>query len=163
MMRRCVVALLLVVLLSSCDSNVVWSDSEAISEGWNKDDVLIFQVPQLDTVQPYNVFINVRNSNDYPFNNLFLVASIQYPHGKIITDTLEYKMAYPDGQWMGAGVGSIKENKLWFKENIRFSESGNYNITITQAVRNIGEVDGVSQLPGITDVGISIEEVTQEP
>ena len=64
---------------------------------------------------------------------------------------------------MGEGIGSIKENKLWFKENIRFTEEGNYNITITQAVRNIGEVDGVSQLPGITDVGISIEEASQFP
>lgn len=162
-MHKVLVFLFGVFLLLACESNIVLSETKSLPNGWDKNEPITFTIPQLDSLKAYNIFINVRNSNEYPYNNLFLVASIKFPHGKTTTDTLEYKMAYPNGAWMGEGIGSIKENKLWFKENIRFSEAGNYNITITQAVRNIGEVDGVSQLPGITDVGFSIEEATQFP
>ncbi|MAZ72042.1 MAG: gliding motility lipoprotein GldH [Flavobacteriaceae bacterium] len=162
-MRNFFVALNILVVFSSCDSNVVWSETQSMEGVWNKDRDVVFTLEAPDSLQKFNIFINLRNTNEYPFNNLFLIAAIEFPHGKTITDTLEYKMAYPNGEWMGEGIGSVKENKLWFRENIRFSESGNYNIILTQAVRNNGETEGVSQLPGITDVGISIEQATQSP
>ena len=162
-MRNLFAAILLVLFFVACDSTTVWSDTQSLPEGWDKDRNVVFTVPQLDSLKTYDVFINVRNTNEYPFNNLFLIAAIEFPHGKTITDTLEYRMAYPNGEWMGEGLGSVKENKLWFREGIQFSEKGNYNIILTQAVRNNGETQGVSQLPGITDVGISIEEATQSP
>ena len=87
---------------------------------------------------------------------------MEFPHGKTLVDTLEYKMAYPNGEWMGEGIGSVKENKLWYKENVTFFEEGNYNITITHAVRNNGDVEGVSRLEGISDVGYSIEESKEQ-
>jgi gliding motility-associated lipoprotein GldH len=59
---------------------------------------------------------------------------------------------------MGNGLGSIKDNKLWYKEGVSFFENGEYKISIRHAVRNNGDVDGVTQLEGITDVGLSIEE-----
>lgn len=163
MMRNLFVAVVMGVICSACDSNTVWSDTQSIAGTWDKQEAVIFTVPSLDSLKNYNVFINLRNTNDYPFNNLFLIAAIEFPHGKTITDTLEYKMAYPNGEWMGEGIGSVKENKLLLRENIQFSEFGNYNIILTQAVRNNGETEGVSQLPGITDVGISIEKATQSP
>ena len=162
-MRNIFVALFLLVVCSACESNTVWSDTQSIELAWDKQEVVSFIIPTMDSLKNYNVFINLRNTNDYPFNNVFLIASIEFPHGKTITDTLEYKMAYPNGQWMGKGIGNVKENKLWLRENIQFPENGNYNITLTQAVRNNGETEGVSKLLGITDVGISIEEVTQSP
>lgn len=162
-MRNVLVVLSIALVFSACDSNTVWSETQSIAGIWDKQEAIIFTVPSLDSLKSYNVFINLRNTNEYPFNNVFLIAAIEFPHGKTITDTLEYKMAYPNGEWMGEGIGSVKENKLWLRENIQFSESGNYNIILTQAVRNNGEREGVSQLPGITDVGVSIEEVTQSP
>ena len=39
------------------------------------------------------MFINLRNTNDYKFNNLYLIIAMRFPYGKIVTDTLEYKMA----------------------------------------------------------------------
>ena len=86
---------------------------------------------------------------------------MEFPHGKVVTDTLEYKMANPDGSWLGTGFGTIKENKLWYKEGITFFEGGTYNLRITHAVRNNGEVDGVTALEGISDVGYSIEAVSE--
>ena len=67
-------------------------------------------------------------------------------------------MALPDGQWLGKGAGSVKENKLWYKENISFPESGVYTLHIRHAMRRNGEVEGLALLKGITDVGLQIEK-----
>lgn len=87
---------------------------------------------------------------------------MNFPHGKTVVDTLEYRMANADGSWLGQGIGSVKENKLWYKEQVKFLEEGNYNITITHAVRNNGEVEGVTKIEGITDVGYSIEATSKQ-
>ena len=157
-MAKWIKCLSVLLVLASCTNEIVVSESTTLPGYWDKEDQLEFQIPQLDSLKKYNVFLNVRNTNEYPFNNLFLIVSIEFPHGKTLVDTLEYKMAYPNGEWMGEGIGSVKENKLLYKENVSFFEEGNYNITITHAVRNNGEVEGVSRLDGITDVGYSIEE-----
>lgn len=129
---------------------------------WDKNETLEFQIPKLDSLEKYDIFLHLRNTNDYPYNNVFLIASIEFPHGKIITDTLEYRMANPDGTWMGTGIGSVKENKLYYKEKVSFFEEGVYRLTVSQAVRNNGSVHGVTQLDGITEVGYSIEEANQQ-
>jgi gliding motility-associated lipoprotein GldH len=87
---------------------------------------------------------------------------MHFPHGKIVTDTLEYKMANPDGTWLGNGISNIKDNKLWYKEQVSFKEKGIYKVSIKHAVRNNGAIEGVKNLEGITDIGFSVEEVTQQ-
>jgi len=160
-MRNSIHAILFFMFLASCNSGTFVSETRSLTAAWNKDQIIEFQIPQLDSLRNYNVFLNVRNSNEYKFNNLFLIVSIDFPHGKTVIDTLEYRLAKPDGTWLGTGLGSIKENKFWYKENVSFKEEGVYKLTIAQAVRNNGEVDGVTDLVGITDVGYSIEEVNK--
>jgi len=67
-------------------------------------------------------------------------------------------MANADGTWLGKGYGSIKENKLWYKENINFPVTGVYTVRIEHAMRKNGTVDGIVELPGIIDVGVEIEK-----
>lgn len=148
----------IVALFFSCQSEVVFSDSISLNNSWNYENTAEFELPQLDTLKKYNLFLNIRNTNDYPYNNIFLIVSMNFPHGKTITDTLEYRMAHPDGTWMGHGFGKIKENKLWYKEQVSFSEPGTYRVHINHAMRNNGSVQGVSELKGIVDVGFNIEE-----
>ena len=156
-MRNSIAAILFFTFLASCNSDTIVGDTRALSGTWNKDKVIEFEIPPLDSLKSHHVFLQVRNSNDYKFNNLFLIVTLDFPHGKTITDTLEYRMARADGTWLGSGIGSIKENKFWYKENVTFKEEGTYKLTIAQAVRNNGDVNGVTNLAGITDVGYSIE------
>jgi len=162
-MRSVIVLSLLTTFLVSCNNDhIVASGSSNLPEYWNKNETMEFKLPEMDTTKSYNVFIHLRNTNEYKFNNLFLIVSMKFPHGKTITDTLEYRMANPDGSWLGEGIGSVKENKLWYKENVSFPEKGAYLLRIAQAVRNNGNVDGVTNLEGVTDVGYSIEEAPQQ-
>jgi gliding motility-associated lipoprotein GldH len=145
------------ILFASCDEKRVFDDYRSVN-GWHKDSLVNFNLEEVDTSGTYDLFINIRNNNNYNFSNLFLITEIRFPEGKVISDTLEYEMTTPEGEWLGTGFGDVKENKLWYKENIRFDEAGDYRVTIQQAMRKNGEVDGIRILEGITDVGFRIEQ-----
>jgi len=151
-----------IVLFFSCNDSLVKSEYRATDNGaWNKDSTLEFTFSEIDTIQKHDMFISVRNDATFPYNNLFLIAELEYPSGDTIKDTLEYQMAMPDGTWLGKGYGSIKENKLWYKENIVFPASGVYNLRLSHAMRKNGSVNGVVNLEGVTDVGFEIEKSGQ--
>lgn len=142
----------------SCDPNGVFDVYKSVPNKWHKDTVVSFKVKAPDSINAYNLFVNLRNTNAYKYNNLFLIVEMNFPHGKTIKDTLEYKMADPSGKFLGSGLTDIKENKLWYKEQVVFKEKGEYIINIQHAMRENGKVNGVVQLEGITDVGFRIEK-----
>jgi gliding motility-associated lipoprotein GldH len=104
------------------------------------------------------MYITLRNDEQYPYSNLFLIAEMTGPDGASERDTLEYEMADASGNWMGTGYGSVKENKLWYRENIVFPDSGVYTVTVSHAMRKNGSVEGILELPGVLDVGLQIEK-----
>ena len=112
-----------------------------------------------DSTNAYNLFVTLRKTNDYKFNNFFLIVGMNFPNGKVIKDTLEYKMAKPNGELLGTGFTDVKENKLWYKEQVIFEESGEYTVNIQHAMRENGKVNGVIDLEGITDIGFRIESI----
>ncbi len=122
------------------------------------DDAAHFEFSGMDTTVTYNMFINIRNDNTFPFSNLFLITELEHPDGNTVKDTLEYKMAEPTGEWLGKGLGSVKENKLWYRENIVFPKTGVYKVNVSHAMRKNGDVQGLNVLEGITDVGLEIEK-----
>lgn len=155
--RNSVLLIFVVILFSSCDKKRVFDDYKSVGSAWHKDSVVTFDLPELDSTKRFNLFVTLRDNNDYPFNNLFLIVAIERPNGFTKVDTLEYQMANPDGTLMGDGFTDIKENKLFYKEKVRFR--GTYKVHIKQAVRESGKVPGVTALEGITEVGFRIENL----
>ena len=149
------ILLLVAILLFSCDKKRVFDEYKSVGSAWNKDSIITFDLPVLDSTKKYNLFINLRDNNNYPFKNLFLIVAIETPSGFTKVDTLEYEMAKPDGTLLGNGFSDIKESKLYYKENVKFR--GKYKVHIRQAVRESGKIPGVQELEGITDVGFRIE------
>jgi len=159
MIKRSYLAFILgsIFFCVACDDKRVFDEYTSVSGIWDKGEKVEFTLPELDSVQSYNLFITLRNTNDYQYSNLFLISEMNFPNGKVVTDTLEYRMAEPNGEWLGTGFSDIKENKLWYKENVTFNESGTYTVQIQHAMRKNGEVEGIQGLNGITDVGFRIE------
>ncbi|MDI9308790.1 MAG: gliding motility lipoprotein GldH [Limnohabitans sp.] len=158
-LKNSIFLLLVASLFTSCDKTQVFDEYKTIENGWQKDSILKFSFDHEVSKQPENMFINIRNNNDYPFSNIYLIVKLEQPKGRIKIDTLEYQMANPDGSLMGEGFSDIKESKLWYKEHFMFPEKGNYKVSIQQAVRQNGKVKGVEKLDGITEVGFRIESL----
>lgn len=150
--------LFVAVLLFSCDKKRVFDEYKSVGSSWNKDSIVTFNLPELDSTKHYNLFLNVRDNSDYPFNNLFVIVSLVQPDGITKVDTLEYQMADEEGYLLGEGFSDVKSSKLVYKEKIKF-KSGKHTIRIKQAVRQTGKVDGIEKLDGITDVGFRIEKL----
>lgn len=149
--------LVAVIALTSCDKKRVFDEYQSVGREWHKDSIITFDIPEMDSIHKYNLFVNIRNNNDYPFNNMFLIVALDLPNGVTNVDTLEYMMAAPDGTLLGEGFSDYKVNKLFYKENAVFKPSGKYQVSIEQAVRQNGKITGVETLKGISEVGFRIE------
>ncbi|PWA11637.1 gliding motility lipoprotein GldH [Flavobacterium laiguense] len=154
--KNSVLLLLVTVLLFSCDKKRVFDEYKSVGSAWNKDSIVTFDLPVLDSTKRYDLFVNLRDNNNYKYNNIFLIVSLESPNGYTKVDTLEYQMANPDGTLLGDGFTDLKESKLYYKENVRFR--GKYKVHIKQVVRETGKVPGVALLDGITEVGFRIEK-----
>ncbi|HEY4787376.1 MAG TPA: gliding motility lipoprotein GldH [Bacteroidales bacterium] len=143
----------LLVGLFGCNFDSIYEKSEDIpKEEWNKNEVIKFEIPVTDTIHGYRIFVNVRNSNEYPYSNLFLFLTTYSPQGKSVKDTLEMTLADDRGKWLGSGFGGIWSSETALRNNtvIRFPSSGIYRIEVVQAMRD-------DVLRGIKDIGIKVE------
>ena len=154
--------LLIALLFFSCDKKRVFDEYKSVGSAWHKDSIVTFNLPELDSTKKYNLFVTLRDNNNYPYNNLFLIVAIELQNGFTKVDTLEYQMANPDGSLLGDGFTDIKESKLWYKEKVTFPEKGKYKLSIEQAVRQTGKVKGVEKLQGITEIGFRIESLQEK-
>ena len=159
MLKRFSVLLFLVICLMSCRYSSQFSDTRKTSGFWHKDSIAEFSFTAPDTISKYDFFIHIRNTEDYKFSNLFLITAMQFPHGKVVVDTLEYKMAFKDGRLMGEGFGSIKDNKLWYKEALKFTENGEYKLKIQHAMRKANSTEPLTKLKGVEEIGFSFKPV----
>lgn len=149
----------LLLLITSCDKKRIFDDYKSVGNSWQKDSIVTFKLPKLDPKKMYNLYVTVRNNDDYPFNNLFLIVTLEQPNKKIKVDTLEYQMTNPDGTLLGEGFTDIKESKLFYKDKQSFTQKGIYKINIKHAVRQTGKIAGIETLNGVSDVGFRIESL----
>ncbi len=142
------------IFLSSCNSNVMFDKSEKIkNSSWDMKEKKSFVVKVKDTDKPYTYrfALNIRNTTDYKYNNIFFFITTIYPDGSITKkDTIECELTYRDGTFKGKGNSDIKDNRFWFAQNVRFAQSGEYVFKIEQATKD-------TILEGIKDIGLHIE------
>ena len=144
--------LILSILLLSCNSNVVYTDSQAMAdETWKLMDIPDFKVPVSDTLNSNNVIFTIRNGSSYPFRNIYLFVTTTSPDGKQLTDTLQYNLSDEKGNWYGKGFGDIHELNLPYKSNVYFPRKGIYEFKIQHGMR-------VENLKGVYDFGLRIEK-----
>jgi len=145
--------LVIVVLLTgACNGGVVYEKNDHIpGNEWNRYHIPVFEADITDTVNLHNLFVNLRNTGEYPMSNLFLFISASAPGGAYTRDTLELILAEPSGKWKGRGFGSVWQNRFYYRQNIRFPEKGIYTFKVEQAMR-------IDDLPGILDIGLRIEK-----
>jgi gliding motility-associated lipoprotein GldH len=141
--------------LTSCDENRVFEKNLALEDAnWDRTQVARFEVEITDTVSYYNLYVNVRNSGQYPYRNLYLFTQIRNPFGQFARDTAEFILADPKGNWFGKGIGDLWEHQFPYKQSVMFPRKGTYILELEQAMRD-------KELKYITDIGIRVEKVAQ--
>ena len=137
----------------SCQSNDVFFKYDAVNpKGWSKDSLYAFEVAILDTSALYNLYINVRNRGEYPYQNLWLFLQKTTPDSIQSADSIECYLADNRGKWLGSGIGSVYEMPILYQQNVRFKTIGIYTYKLVQGMRD-------SVLLGINDIGFKVEKV----
>ncbi|SEG19942.1 gliding motility-associated lipoprotein GldH [Halpernia humi] len=141
----------LILILFSCSKENSQTYITNINGSWNKKQTQKIQFKIDDAQNPKNIIFVVRNNDDYPYSNLRLIVNFESPNKKSVTDTLNYILAKPNGEWLGTGFGETKEILFQYKMNYKLPENGLYKISVKQAMRK-------DILPGIEDLGLKIEQ-----
>ena len=139
------------LILASCNNNSEQVFMNNLNGKWDKKAEQKFDFNIKDAKNPKNIIFVVRNNNDYPYSNIRLIVNFLDKKTKSkSTDTLNYILAKPSGEWLGKGFGDTKEILFQYKLNYKFPGNGDYSIGLVQAMRN-------DNLPGIEDIGVKLE------
>lgn len=156
-MKRIFVALFaLLMFCTSCNNKIFFSDIQTLSkEKWDVKKPLTFTIDVTDSMAYYDIYINLRNTTSYEYQNFYVFMKTQYPDGHTEQDTLGFILCDKTGKWTGDGQGRIKSNKFLFQPNIRFPFCGRYTFTVTQGMRK-------DVVEGICDFGLTLEETEKK-
>ncbi len=135
--------------MNSCDRNEVFYQFRSFdNSAWHKDSIARFDVNITDTIHAHNVFIELRNNDSYPYQNIWLFVSVKYPTGEMREDTIHFDLADNSGKWYGKGF-SLYELSIPYETDIRYPRSGDYTYSIKHGMRD-------DLLKGISDAGVKI-------
>jgi gliding motility-associated lipoprotein GldH len=139
-------------MITACGDNYFYAKSKTVQDqAWYKEEEKAFVFEVMDTTETYNFIINLRNTTDYEFQNLFLFMNTVYPDQSTSRDTIELILARPDGKWLGKGSGFYRDNLFLFKKNVKMPEAGKYRIEFIQAMRR-------DTLYGVDEIGLRIQK-----
>lgn len=152
------VGLLFVMLVCSCDKNRVFEENHDLaSKSWYIDSTQAFSFKIEDVSKRYNLQINVRNSEAYPFYNLFLRYYLTDSLGKELKSQ-QLEMLLMDaktGKPEGKGLGDIFSHQFGLLKAYTFPHNGTYTIKLKQYMRQ-------DPLPEVYSVGIRVEEFVEK-
>ena len=148
---KSLILLFIASFYTACDEQTVYHSFQSLpTEGWQRNDTLFFNVSVADSATLYNVSVEVRNRNNYPYQNLPLLIYYDSPEvPNIKRDTLELRLADNAGIWLGDGWGGLYQSTLP-AGFVRIGKAGEYRFKIIHLLPD--EV-----LPGINDVGIKLK------
>lgn len=117
---------------------------------WNTDSIVFFEFDNIDTTSSHDLYLMVRHTTNFKFQNLFLFTNFENPQ-----DTLELFLSEKSGRWLGKGFGEIKELKVRIKENVNFKENQDQIFSVEQAMR-YEDLEKIINLTEIVAVGIGL-------
>lgn len=140
--------------LTACSDNAILDQNVSIKDKtWLYEQKPSFPVHITNKDIPYHLYLNLRNSIEYPFSNIFILIHQQNPDNKKITYRIEVKLANTEGLWKGKSAGNLVSNQVRFLKDYHFPDSGVYIFQLEQNMRT-------SNLLGVNDVGLRIEPAT---
>lgn len=117
-----------------------------------KSDTLFFNVPLNDSLINLRLSAGVRNSSNYPYQNLDILISYNLEDSTVWkTDTLKFTLTDQEGKWKGTGWGSLYQSALPLKD-CSIKHPGNYTFKVVHGMKD-------EQITGIIDVGLKIEHL----
>lgn len=106
-----------------------------------------------DIKAQYNVYIVLRHTDSYRYNNIWLNIGTQSPGDTIRFQKFDLQLGTDATGWEGTGMDDIWEvRKLITNGPVSFNKAGNYHFSVAHIMRE-------NPLPNILSVGLRVEKV----
>ena len=154
MIRKISLFVLSAMIFVACNQNRIYDKNIQIDKDtWALTDTLKYNFNIKDTLQAYDIRVNVRNNIDYPFQNLHIKYNLEDSSKHPITSgSVDLKLfEAKTGKPLGEGVGGIYDVTKDFLNNYKFNNSGEYTLEIVHNMRD-------HSLLGIRSVGIQVDK-----
>jgi gliding motility-associated lipoprotein GldH len=158
MKKNCTVIFLLFtfcfLLFSSCTRLAVYEKDATIPKyEWQYNFVPSFSFTISDTAAEYNLYIVLRHTDAYEYNNICLNVGSQFPADTLSYQRFDLPLATDATGWEGTGMDDIWELRKSITHGpFRFNKQGIYKFTVAQAMRE-------DPLKNVMSVGIRVEKV----
>lgn len=158
-MKRSLYFIFLVLGIFSCkDENRIIDQNEVIQNRvWDRDSVYEFSFNVQDTSKEYSIYLNTRNSLEYPYQNLFVLYTIEDDEGSLLSSFQKDVTLFDNfGKPLGDGnkvLGiSFGDDYYSYHEltSYKFLKEGTYKVSVSQQMRD------KKFLPGVLAVGIAV-------
>lgn len=146
--------MLLPLVIISCTRIDLFEDQAQIpSQKWFYDNVPQFTFHIEDTSSLYNVYIVLRHTDLYNYNNIWLRVGSKNPGDSMRFQKVNLVLASDSKGWEGSGMDDIFEVRKNISPGpVSFKTPGDYSFSIAQIMRE-------NPLKYILSVGIRVEKV----
>lgn len=155
-MKKIITILLLTSLFSSCTKIDLFEKQTQIpSQQWFYNNVPTFTFQITDTSSLYNLYIVLRHTDAYNYNNIWVRLGSKAPGDTIHFQDINLSLANDANGWEGSGTDDIFEvRKNITPGPVPFIKPGVYTFSIAQIMRE-------NPLKHILNVGFRLEKVNQ--
>ena len=155
--HQCYLFILIAVVccwLTACTQLDVFEKNKTITKNnWSTTLQPTFDFFIKDVKAQYNVYIVLRHTDAYRYNNIWLNVGTQSPGDTTRFQKFELKLGSDATGWDGTGMDDIWEvRKLISNGPVTFNKAGNYHFTVAHIMRE-------NPLPNILSIGLRVEKV----
>jgi gliding motility-associated lipoprotein GldH len=152
------VAYCLQLVAISCTTVDLYEKTASIpGHSWKNSYKPSFTFTIKDTGSTYQLFLVIRHTDKYSFNNIWLNLSVKSPGSdSVITFRVDKQLGSDEKGWLGSGMDDIYEfrkdlNNELADHNISFRRPGEYTFTLEQIMRE-------DPLNNVLNAGLRIEK-----
>ncbi len=111
-----------------------------------------FDIREDDTADRYNVYVVLRHTDAYNYNNIWIRGTVKLPGDPTSrSERYDLQLATNEKGWLGSGMDDIYEHRVQIQQETKFAHPGKYSFTLEQIMRE-------DPLKHILNVGVRIEK-----
>jgi gliding motility-associated lipoprotein GldH len=120
---------------------------------WKSTDDVIGSFNIKDTISTYNIYVVIRHTDAYVYNNIWLNIGLQPPGDSLQMQKINLMLGSDVSGWEGIGMNDIWEvRKLISGQPKRFLKTGEYKFSIGHIMRD-------NPLKSIMSIGLHLQKV----
>jgi gliding motility-associated lipoprotein GldH len=105
-----------------------------------------------DTLSAYNIYLVLRHTDTYQYNNIWLNVGLQSPGDSLYFQKVDLLLGTDAQGWKGTGLNDIWELREPLAVNKRFKKPGEYKFKVFQVMRD-------NPLLHVMSAGIRVEKL----